>query len=52
MANNVNKHYTRTIATSKGHMVTRQNTRSTQPKKQKTRTEEIDEATGEDYAST
>jgi hypothetical protein len=51
-ANNIAKHYTRTIATAKGHMVqTRQNTRSTEPKKQKKApTEEIDDATREDFA--
>jgi hypothetical protein len=50
-ASNVSKYYTRTIATSKGHMVqTRQNTISTQPKQQKSPTEEIDEATREDFA--
>jgi hypothetical protein len=50
--NNVAKHYTRTIATAKFHMVqTRQNTRSMKPKKQKKApTEEMDDATREDFA--
>jgi hypothetical protein len=46
---NANKHYTCTIATTKGHMAqTRRNTRSTQPKQ--TREEKTDTAVAEDFA--
>jgi hypothetical protein len=50
--NNITKHYTRTLATAKGHMAqTRQNTRSTKPKKQKKApTEEMDDANREAFA--